>query len=79
MRHLSRRLSGQALAALGISPREYEVLAMLADGAPNKIIARRLTISPNTVKTHLAHLFEKLEARSCTQAISQARRLDLLP
>lgn len=69
----------RALAALGISRREYEVLTLLAGGAPNKVIARRLAISPNTVKTHLAHLFDKLEAQTRTQAISTARRLDLLP
>lgn len=69
----------QALSALGISPREFEVLALLAEGAATKVIARRLMISPNTVKTHLARLFEKLEAQSRTQAIRAARRLELLP
>lgn len=67
-----------ALAALGVSQREYEVLELLAEGASNKLIARRLAISPNTVKTHLARLFEKLEARSRTQAIHKARSLELL-
>jgi DNA-binding CsgD family transcriptional regulator len=69
----------KALAALGISPRECEVLELLAAGASNKAIARRLAISPNTVKTHAARLFEKLEAQSRTQAVHKARELDLLP
>lgn len=68
-----------ALSELGISPREYEVLDLLAAGHANKAIARRLDISPNTVKTHVARLFEKLEAQNRTQAIAKARRLDLLP
>ncbi len=64
---------------LGLSARELEVLDHLAQGAPNKVIARRLAISPNTVKTHLARLFEKLEAGNRTEAIARARALDLLP
>lgn len=68
-----------AIASLGISGREYEVLEMLAAGDANKVIARRLDISPNTVKTHVAKLFEKLEVASRTQAISKARELDIIP
>jgi DNA-binding NarL/FixJ family response regulator len=68
-----------AIASLGISARECEVLDMLAAGHANKVIARRLDISPNTVKTHVARLFEKLEVASRTQAISKARSLDILP
>jgi DNA-binding NarL/FixJ family response regulator len=68
-----------AIASLGISARESEVLEMLAAGHANKVIARRLDISPNTVKTHVARLYEKLEVASRTQAISKARSLDILP
>lgn len=68
-----------AIASLGISAREVEVLEMLAAGHANKMIARRLDISPNTVKTHVARLFEKLDVASRTQAISKARDLDILP
>lgn len=68
-----------AIASLGISARECEVLEMLAAGHANKIIARRLDISPNTVKTHVARLYEKLEVASRTQAIGKARELDILP
>jgi DNA-binding NarL/FixJ family response regulator len=68
-----------AIASLGISTREIEVLDMLAAGHANKVIARHLDISPNTVKTHVAKLFEKLEVTSRTQAIGKARELDILP
>lgn len=64
---------------LGISDRELEVLALLAAGGSNKEIARRLTVSPNTVKTHLAKLFAKLEARRRTEAIQRARELGMIP
>lgn len=68
-----------AIASLGISARECEVLEMLAAGHANKVIARRLDISPNTVKTHIARLYEKLDVASRTQAIGKARELDILP
>lgn len=69
----------KAIASLGISPRECEVLDLLAEGCSNKLIARRMAISPNTVKTHVARLFEKLEAVNRTQAIAKARQLELVP
>lgn len=69
----------KALAALGITARECEVLELLARGRSNKLIARALDISPNTVKTHVARLFEKLEAANRTEAIDKARGLELLP
>lgn len=68
-----------AITSLGISAREYEVLDLLAAGHANKVIARRLDISPNTVKTHVAKLFEKLGVASRTQAIGKARELEILP
>lgn len=68
-----------AIATLGISAREYEVLNLLAAGFSNKLVARRLNISPNTVKTHVARLFEKLEVASRTQAIRKAQTLQILP
>lgn len=69
----------QAVAGLGISPRELAVLAELALGHSNKEIARRLAISPNTIKTHAARLYEKLGARNRTEAIARARDLGILP
>lgn len=68
----------QAQATLGISDRELEVLELLAAGHSNKEIARRLDVSPNTVKTHIARLFEKLEARRRTEAILRARELGMI-
>ena len=69
----------RAQETLGISGRELEVLGLLAAGGSNKEIARRLEVSPNTVKTHLAKLFAKLEARRRTEAIQKARELGMIP
>jgi DNA-binding CsgD family transcriptional regulator len=71
-------VNDRALASLGISSREREVLALLAAGRSNKEIARHLDVSPNTVKTHVARLFEKLAVQRRTQAISRARELGIL-
>ncbi|NDK37334.1 DNA-binding response regulator [Pseudoxanthomonas gei] len=86
VRLLARRPPGeqgegnpQAVAALGISPRELEVLQQIAAGHSNKEIAARLHVSPNTVKTHVARLLEKLEARRRTDALRRARELGLVP
>ncbi len=68
----------QAQASLGISDRELEVLREIAAGHANKEIARRLYLSPNTVKTHAARLFEKLGARNRTDAVTRARELGLI-
>jgi DNA-binding CsgD family transcriptional regulator len=64
---------------LGISERELQVLELLAAGQSNKEIAHRLEVSPNTVKTHVARLFEKLEVRRRTEAILRARELGMIP
>ena len=69
----------KALETLGISPRELAVLQELAAGRSNKEIAIKLAVSPNTIKTHMARLFEKLGARRRTDAINRARELGLLP
>lgn len=68
-----------ALQSLGVTAKEQEVLALLAAGQSNKEIARSLEISPNTVKTHIQHLFEKLEVERRTQAIQKARELGIVP
>lgn len=69
----------KAQAALGISARELAVLHELAAGRSNKEIAAKLDVSPNTIKTHVARLFEKLGAGRRTDAINKARELGLLP
>jgi len=68
----------RAQHSLRISERELEVLDLLAAGRSNKQIARQLEISPNTVKTHVARLFEKLEVQRRTEAIGRARELGLV-
>ena len=67
-----------ALRTLGVTEREVKVLELLAGGSSNKEIARQLEISPNTVKTHIASLFAKLDVQRRTQAIQKARELGLL-
>ena len=68
-----------ALESLGISGRELEVLEALAAGQSNKQIARTLDISPNTVKTHIARLYAKLQVNGRVRAIHEARNLHLIP
>ena len=68
----------QAVAALGISPRELAVLEHVAAGRSNKEIADALGVSPNTIKTHVARLFEKLGAERRTDAVARARALGIV-
>lgn len=68
-----------ALKSLGISGRELEVLAALAGGQSNKEIGRTLDISPNTVKTHIANIYAKLQVNGRIRAIEEARALHLIP
>lgn len=68
----------KARAALGISASEMTVLEEIAAGRSNKEIAARLKISPNTVKTHTARLFEKLGAKRRTDAVKKARELGIV-
>jgi DNA-binding CsgD family transcriptional regulator len=60
---------------VALTPREFDVLALLAEGASNKAIARKLAISVHTVKFHIASLFDKLDAEGRTEAVAQAARL----
>jgi DNA-binding NarL/FixJ family response regulator len=69
----------KAVASLGISEREFEVLELLAAGRSNKEISAKLNVSPNTVKTHVANLYGKLEVKRRTEAIMRARELGVLP
>lgn len=66
-------------AELGITPRELEILEALAAGHSNREIAERLFVSENTVKTHAARLFEKLDARRRTQAVQRGKEAGLIP
>lgn len=67
------------LEKLGITPREYEVLQLMAQGLSNQEIAGRLFVSLNTVKTHISNVFSKLDAQRRTQAIQRAKEIGLLP
>ena len=62
-----------------ISKRELEVLTLMAEGLSNNEIAEKLFVSLNTIKTHSAKLFEKLDVKRRTQAIETAKKLKLLP
>jgi DNA-binding CsgD family transcriptional regulator len=66
-------------AALRISRSELTVLREIAAGCSNKEIAAHLHVSPNTIKTHVARLFEKLGARRRTDAVNKARQLGIVP
>jgi DNA-binding CsgD family transcriptional regulator len=61
-----------------LTQRESEVLALLAEGASNKIVARRLGISAHTVKFHVASLLDKLDAVGRTDAVAHAARLGVI-
>ena len=67
-----------AVASLGLTPRECQVLDLLASGRTNEELARTLGVSPNTIKTHLASLFAKLEVDRRVKAIEKARFLSLI-
>lgn len=66
------------LESLGISPREYEVLQLIAQGHTNQEIADQLFISLNTVKTHSSNLFAKLDVKRRTQAVQKAKELEII-
>jgi DNA-binding NarL/FixJ family response regulator len=61
-----------------LTARERDVLAMISQGCSNKRIARSLEISPETVKSHVKHIFLKLEASTRTEAVFRALSLELL-
>jgi LuxR family transcriptional regulator, maltose regulon positive regulatory protein len=78
-----RAPAGRGVVVAGLveplTAREVEVLQLLAGGAPNRAIAEQLVVTPETVKKHLSHLFDKLGAANRTQAVARARELGLLP
>jgi DNA-binding NarL/FixJ family response regulator len=74
-------LLGSAAAAdrlPALSPRERQILQLLADGMRNDAVALRLGIGAATVKTHVEHAMEKLEAGTRTQAVARALRKSLI-
>jgi DNA-binding CsgD family transcriptional regulator len=68
-----------AISSLGLTPRECEILAALVSGQSNKELARALDIAPDTVKTHLSRIYDKLGVSRRVQAIEKARSLSVIP
>jgi len=64
---------------LGITPRELEILGLIANGMSNREIAARLFVSENTVKTHSSRVFDKLGAKRRTQAVQFGKAAGLIP
>jgi DNA-binding CsgD family transcriptional regulator len=63
---------------ISLTPRELEVLTLLAEGASNKMIARRLGISVHTAKFHVRSLLDKLDAVGRTDAVAHAARIGVI-
>jgi two-component system, NarL family, response regulator LiaR len=63
----------------GLTPREIEILGLIASGLSNREIAARLFVSENTVKTHSKRLFDKLGAKRRTQAVQFGKAAGLIP
>jgi LuxR family maltose regulon positive regulatory protein len=61
-----------------LSQRELEVLRLIAEGLTNKQITRKLSVSQNTLKTHIRHVFEKLDAKNRFQAVKRGKELNLI-
>ena len=68
-----------AVEAFGITPRELEILELIAAGLSTKEIAERVFVSENTVKTHSRRLFDKLGAKRRTQAVQLGKERGLIP
>jgi len=71
-------VNSREMEALGISERELEVLQLMSQGMSNQEIGDTLFVSLNTVKTHAARIFEKLEVQRRTQAIEKAKKIGLI-
>jgi NarL family two-component system response regulator LiaR len=64
---------------LNLSKRELEVLQLMAEGLSNQEIAEKLFVSLNTIKTHSAQIFEKMEVKRRTQAVDLGKKLSIIP
>jgi ATP/maltotriose-dependent transcriptional regulator MalT len=67
------------LDELGITPRELQILELIAQGMSNREIAETLFVSENTVKTHSSRVFGKMGAKRRTQAVQLGKEFGLLP
>jgi ATP/maltotriose-dependent transcriptional regulator MalT len=70
--------SRRSRASPQLTARERDILGMISQGFSNKCIARALAISPETVKSHVKHIFMKLEVATRTEAVCRAMSLELL-
>lgn len=71
-------MNTEAIDTLKISTRELEVLQLMSKGLSNQEIADTLFVSLNTIKTHNANLFEKLDVKRRTQAVEVAKKLQII-
>ena len=69
----------RAIDTLGLTPKEVQVLELLAEGDSNQEIANRLFVATSTIKSHLVHLYQNLDVTRRTQAIQKARSLQIIP
>lgn len=74
----TKMIDHKRIDELQISKRELEVLNLLATGKSNEEIAQALFVSRNTIKTHIANLYQKLEVKRRTQAVEKAKSLGIL-
>src|SRR5215213_5775842 len=77
--HAARPQAGRAVTLRDFTPRQLDVLRLLCEGLPNKVISSRLDISPGTVKIHMSHILRRLGVASRLQAVIAARRNALIP
>lgn len=67
------------LHEIGLTPREHEILGLIAQGLSNREIGATLFVSENTVKTHSSRLFEKMQVSRRVQAVKRGKELGLIP
>lgn len=72
-------LNEAMLEELAITPRELEILGLIAEGLSNREIGEKLFVSENTVKTHSSRVFQKLGVGRRTQAVQKGKELGLIP
>ena len=76
---LQPNLAARRVTARDFTPRQLDVLRLLCEGLPNKVISSRLSISPGTVKIHISHILRRLGVASRLQAVIAARGNGLTP
>lgn len=72
------QIDEEAIKKLNISPREYEVLQLMAKGLSNADIAGELYLTLSTIKTHVSNLYVKMDVKRRTQAIEKAKSLRII-